>query len=295
MRLTVKLKLLLLVCAALLSLALVVGVSESISRTQQSALDDAERRLLPRLELGPKLDAEFVRLRQGIQDAVAAQDLAALDATMANKTRIFDLINGAGAALEPSLAASLRWSVQDYFEIARGVSRRLIAGEVGEDIVDGMRDMQERQRRAEAAIRKAAGLDRTELNASFARVRAAAERATRLRLGLGLGAVSAVLLLWLWASGRVLRALRSLSEGFQRFEQGDLTHTIRVEGNDELGDVTREANRLASSLRSSEQRRARDDWIRDGLAELSRQLQGSLMPDVVAERVLGFVVERTRA
>src|SRR5687768_7894984 len=106
-----------------------MGLSVVISLRQNANLAHVESRLVPKAELGARVEAEFERLTRTMQDAVAAQDPAGLDAAAERKTALFELIGKAGPALEPATAASLRWAVQDYYETTREVSRRLIAGE----------------------------------------------------------------------------------------------------------------------------------------------------------------------
>ncbi|HEX3853424.1 MAG TPA: hypothetical protein VHW01_20810, partial [Polyangiaceae bacterium] len=74
-------RLFLIVGTAALALLLMLVGSALIGAQQTRDLRDVEQRLVPKLELGPKLESEFDRLRQAMQDAVAAQDAPALQAT----------------------------------------------------------------------------------------------------------------------------------------------------------------------------------------------------------------------
>ncbi|HXK20699.1 MAG TPA: hypothetical protein VNG33_22970, partial [Polyangiaceae bacterium] len=135
MKTTFRAKLFAIFGAALLALISVMVVSAVMGVRQNRELDDVQGRLVPRTELGPRVEAEFERLTRGMQDAVAAQDPAALEATIERKAALFELINHAGAALDPASAASLRWAIQDYYQAAHEVSRRMIAGDAGDDLV----------------------------------------------------------------------------------------------------------------------------------------------------------------
>src|SRR6185436_14222253 len=91
---------------------------------------------LPRLALGPKLSRDLEGLARALQDAVAAKDLEALAATAAVKDRlVHDLTSD---VLEPGTAAALRAATTDYYLTASDVSRRLIAAETGEELVDAV-------------------------------------------------------------------------------------------------------------------------------------------------------------
>src|ERR1700709_1015320 len=74
--------------AALALLIMLVG-SALIGAQQTRDLRDVEQRLVRRRELGPRLEGEFDHLRQAMQDAVAAQDAPALEATLELRNRIF--------------------------------------------------------------------------------------------------------------------------------------------------------------------------------------------------------------
>jgi HAMP domain-containing protein len=290
-----RVKLLLIVGATALALSAVVIGSATSGVRQGRDLASVERRMVPRLLLGPQLEAEFERLRRGMQDAVAAQDANALDESRVTRTRLFELIASAGDALDPHDAGLLRWRIQDYWDKASGVSRRLIGGESGESLVAEMTQMQELQRAAVQAIRKTAGFNREELSATFASIHAANESANEFRLGIGLGGLVLGLGLSLWVSRSMLRGLAELSAGFSRFATGDFSRQIEVTSEDELGHVAREANQMAANLKRLDEHRERSDWLREGQAGLSDELRGELDPAAVATRALWFLAYKVGA
>jgi hypothetical protein len=174
-------RLLLIAGTAALSLLVTLIGSALIGAQQTRGLRDVEQRLVPKLELGPKLQAEFEHLRQAMQDAVSAQDLPALEATLDIRNQIFETIGSSSGVLGASDAALLRWTLHDYYQTAHDVSRRLIAGETGEDLVDVIARMQAEQAKASALIKRTTGLSRDELAGSFAAVVSASQRADRFR------------------------------------------------------------------------------------------------------------------
>jgi CheY-like chemotaxis protein/signal transduction histidine kinase len=268
--------------------AVILGSAMSGLR-QGRDLVNVEQHMVPRLLLAPQLESEFERLGRRLQDAVAAQDSAALEESVSGRSHLFELIASAGDALEPHDASAVRWKIQDYYDKAMNVSRRLIAGETGETIVADMTRMQEMQREAVVVIRKATGFNRAELDATFAAIHAATAAANQLRLGIGLAGLALGLALSLRVSRGILRGLEYLSNGFSRFATGDFGHEIPVTADDEFGRVAREANQMASSLKRLNEHRDRSDWLREGQAGLSDQLRGELDPTAVATRALWFL------
>jgi len=157
---SLRARLLLIVGSAALALLVTLIGSAWIAAQQTRDLRDVEQRLIPKLELGPKLETEFDHLHQAMQDAVAAQDAPALSGTVSKRNHLFELIAAARGVLDPSDAAVLRFTIHDYYQAAEDVSRRLIAGETGEGVVERIASMQAQQARVEALIKRTTGLSR---------------------------------------------------------------------------------------------------------------------------------------
>src|SRR5262245_59383048 len=131
MKSSFRLKLLLSAGATALAFALVIGVNAVISQQHSARLIDVEQRLVPKLELGPELGTQFDQLRRSLQDAVAAQDAEALSLTKTRKERFLQTLESARGLVDPNQAAALRTAVEDYYQAAFDVSRRLVARETG--------------------------------------------------------------------------------------------------------------------------------------------------------------------
>ncbi|MEI9938672.1 MAG: response regulator [Pseudomonadota bacterium] len=292
---SLRARLLLIVGTAATALLLTLIGSALIGAQQTRDLRDVEQRLVPKLELGPKLQTEFDHLRQAMQDAVAAQDAPALAGTIANRNRIFELIAGTRGVLDPSDAASLRWTIHDYYESAQDVSERLISGDTGEGLVDRMARMQTQQAKVESLIKQTTGLSRGELAASFGAVASASQRADRFRLAIGLAGLTLVLALSLSVTRGVFRGLRVLSIGLSRFATGDFKEQLPSSGLLELAKLAREANQMASNLRQLAEERDRADWLKESQALLSDEMRGDSEPGALADAVVHCLARRTGA
>ena len=293
--LTFRAKLFLIMGSATFSLsAVVVGSAISGLRATQH-LEDVEGRLVPKLELGPRLEREFDALNQGMAEAVAAQDGRALEETVAIRNRLLQLVARAGPELEPASAVELRWALDDYYNLARSVSARSIAGEAGEALVNDMGRMQERRASLLESIKKSTGLNRRELRAGFAAVREANQRADALRLSIGLAGLLCVVGLSIWAARRMLGMVARLSTGLSRFATGDFSQPIVSFQDDELGRVAALANQMAESLRHAAEQRASDEWVEAGLREISDELRGELEPEELARRALAVLARHVQA
>ena len=145
-------RLLAIVATAALAFVLVVAVSALLSARVAQQLAAIQQNHLPKLELAPKLGAEFERLGRSLQDAVAAQDSEALTATSAQKEALLQSLAAARGSLDPVRAAAARDAIDSYYAAALDLSRRMIAGEAGEALVDAAASMQSKQKDAAGAI-----------------------------------------------------------------------------------------------------------------------------------------------
>ena len=295
MRLTFRAKLLLIVGTTAFALALVVGVSTWIGVQETRRLTDVENRLLPRLTLGPQVESDFGTLVRHLHDAVAAQDLEILAESRGLMAELTRHISNARDLLDPGEADALLRALDKYYQVAYDVSRRWVAGEGGESIVEATASMQKLQAEAEAALKKATRLDRRELTDSFAAARAARQTAARSRLAISVAALVFVLILSFWFSRGILRLIERISTGFARFGRGEFAHPILVDAKDELGSLAREANQMAASLQRLGQERDHTDWLKSGQAGLAHDLRGELEPEEVADRAVRFLASFVKA
>jgi hypothetical protein len=194
-QLSFRSKLFLIVGTAAASLLVMILVSMVLRVRQVASVDELERHLVPKLELGPKLETDFERLARSVQDAVAAQDHDALSRTTAEKDAFIAEIGKASAIIDAADAGSLRHAVAGYHALAHDVARRMIRGESGESLTDDIAEMQRRQRATAALIQRVARLDRHELGRGFGVIRETSARAHEYRIAIAIASLCLVLLL----------------------------------------------------------------------------------------------------
>jgi PAS domain S-box-containing protein len=227
---------------------LIIGAGSVTALRVDRQLATIQGSYVPMLELELQLDGAFERLRRGFQDAVAAGDLDALASTEQLKGKFLDQLAAAGGAVDPAQGAALHAALEDYYVSAYDVSRRLIANETGERLVDAMTAMQTKQTRLTELLAITTAFDRRELAKSFDAIKQATIEGRTHRLWISIACLAAVVLLSGWLGVGVLRSLEALTRGFERFGEGDFAHVIRVAARDELGDVAKHANEMAVSL-----------------------------------------------
>ncbi|HEV3188845.1 MAG TPA: hypothetical protein VGY54_00035, partial [Polyangiaceae bacterium] len=144
--------------ASVAFITLIVTGSLVAKRVDQQ-LATIQGRYLPKVELEPQLESQFERIRRAFQDAVAIRDTDGLAATGELKRRFLEQLDSARDAVDPTEAAALRSALEQHYAAAYDVSRRLIAGETGEGVVDAVASMQTKQARVSILLRQVAALD----------------------------------------------------------------------------------------------------------------------------------------
>src|ERR1700722_2279206 len=167
MPITFRVKLLGIVGMAAAAFLLIIVASSVVATRVERQLAFIQRRYIPKVELEPQLQAQLEHLERGFQDAVAAHDTDALEATRDLKSTFLEKLAAAREATDAGDAADLRGAVEAYWSGAYGVSRRLIAGETGEAVVDAIAAMQAQHARTDTLVKKTAALDRTEMTQAF--------------------------------------------------------------------------------------------------------------------------------
>ncbi len=291
MNLSLRAKLTAIVATAALAFVVIIAAGTLSLRRTEDTLAQIEGRYVPRLDARPRLEAEMERLQRAFQDAVSAHDAEAVAATRETKEGILALVANAGPGIDPGAAAAFRLALDDYYFAALDVSRRLVAGERGEQLVAAMGGMQQKQGRAMELLRAATALDRAELAGAFRETSRALNDSARIRLTMSVTCLLAVILLSAWLGRGVLRSVAGLTTGFSRFGRGDFARPIAIESRDELGEVARRANEMAESLRKLSAERDRVEWLEAGHAGLTRELRGELEPEEVATRAVRFLAQ----
>jgi CheY-like chemotaxis protein/HAMP domain-containing protein len=274
---------------------LVILVSGLIGLREERKLTEIERRLVPRLALGPLMDAELGALTRGLQDAAGAQDPEMLAETRLLRDRLLATLASAPDAMSSADLARVRTAIEDYFDTAYDVAKRLVQGDRGEASVRAMGTMQEKLSHLAALLKETTRLDRSELTSAFAAARDASRTAAELRLVIVLVCLLLLLGLSVRLSRGLLRSLADVSAGLARFGSGDFTRLMPVTTRDELGALARDANQMAQNLGRLGAERDRSDWLKSGQSQLVNELRGELDLREIAQRALRLLASHVEA
>lgn len=231
-----------------LALAVIFATSSVLSARVERQLDFIQQRYLPKLELEPQLESRLEHLARAFQDAVAARDVDAVEATRQERDAFLATLSAASDAVDPADADALRGALSEYCARAHDLSLRMIRGETGEALPDAIAAMQVSQARTAALIQQTAALDRRDMANAFKAALRAEGAARRAMVGVGLFCFIAVLTLSIGLGRGLVRSLSVVTEGFGRFGRGDFSQPIPTTSRDALGDLARDANAMAADL-----------------------------------------------
>ncbi len=293
---SLRTKLVATVAITALAFAFIIVVSELVTRRVGQRLDRIQDHYIPRLELGPQLEADYAALRRAYQDAVSAHDKEALEGTAGLREGILAKVAGARDMLDPRAAATFREALVVFDAAAVDVSRRMMADQSGEELVDAIAAMQQKQLAAQEALSRLVAFDPGDLKDAFAGAHEAQADGARTRQLVMVTCVLLVLLLS-WAIARsVVRSVSALQAGFARFGEGSFDRPIAIrKGDDELAEVAEEANRMAASLAKLAKDREVRDWIKTGIVELGHDLRGELDVKDLATRAARYLARYLEA
>ena len=284
MRFTLRFKLFAIVAVAAIALV-VLGVASGVSeRVVEGQVDSIRDTYLPKIRLRPLLDAKFDHLVRTIQNAVGAAEVDMLGTAATERDGLIQLLAETHDAMTVGQSAAVRLAIDDYFDSAMTVSRRLISGDGGESTATQVQDMQAKQKRVAGLIDQTTAFDERELTKAFAAAKSEQHDAMVLRILIGAICLIALLALSIWIGRAVFANVNALTDGFERFARNDFATPIVPTTDDELADVATHANQMAVELRGLDHERASHEWIQRGLAGLSDTLRGELEPREVADR-----------
>jgi PAS domain S-box-containing protein len=248
LRLTFRATLMTIIAITAFTFVILMVTSAVVATRVDGQLSTIQRLYLPKVVLRPVLQGSFDRVRRDFQDAVAAHDLEMLGATQIEEKRFLEQLDQARGALDPSAERSLRQAFADYYAAAFATSRRLIDDESGEGVVLAISAMQASQARLVVALDEATAFDGERLREAFAAATRAEMEAQTYRVWISVACLALVVAIWLVVSRNLILAVDQLTKGFARFGAGRFVEPIPVTGHDELSELARQANAMASKI-----------------------------------------------
>jgi methyl-accepting chemotaxis protein len=233
------------------ALGLVLALGAALGGRNVRTLTQIEQGYYPAVELRHALLADLVALQRMLQDAVAARDGDALTGadTLASTFRG----RLAGAIANPVLQRGelerLQAEFDAYYQMARGTTARLVAGDTAADLAGALEQLRAGYAGLTARLDAAVSRDQGNAAAAFAGARRRSVQAVRWTavvtvFALALLAVFSVLI----ARGLVRPLARAVAVA-ERLAEGDTSLAVTAASQDEVGQLLIS---LGSVVRSTE-------------------------------------------
>jgi signal transduction histidine kinase/HAMP domain-containing protein len=281
----------LLVVLAAAGLVTVTAVALILGRRSEQQLSGIETRYVPLIELDRDLKMTFAQIPRALQDAAAAADESRLaDADQLRAQLLARLTAGRQAILDNGGdPRRLEAEFGRYYERARAVSAALEAGSPAAPMTAQIEAMRDAQAAFAAELDLATTPDRRRLTSAFRRARESQATAITIDIAVAIAVLALMALLSWRLIRRTVRSLHEVSLGVERLARGDFDREIAVPGGDEISALADQANRTALRLREYREQSERDDWIKNGLAELGVAIAGELEPVGLARKAMTYL------
>jgi methyl-accepting chemotaxis protein len=246
-------KIVLMPSLAVVALVVVFGVVQ----VTRSVNDDLTRRIetgfVPAVTMSQDLVEMLAALQRGLQDAVASADPSLFADTDEIRLAFLQTVDRAGnnETLDAGQLEELGRSFDEYYDLARGSSARLINGEYGEDLQTALRQTVDRYNAIKATLDEISKGSSENISRAFARSRTNESRATILYLVVLVVCIGLLVALSSSVIRSISRSLDRVTAVAAGVADGQLTHRIEVVGEDELGTMGAALNRALEKMRAA--------------------------------------------
>lgn len=252
---TLKIRQKVLVAPVLAALAflLIQVIDYRANSAQEQLLRGISEGYFPALENSRELRETMAQIQRTLQDAVAAQDPDRLDEAKELWNGLSELLDVArtNPVRDPAAVDRLDAILQEYFDLAMDVSRRLINQETGEDLITDLQTMTSRYKEARDSLDAGMASDDEQIGQAFATTLASQQRARILNLLVALTCVALLVPATLWVIRSITRPLATLLGVAEQLSIGDLTVSIpEFRGTDELARLQSAFGSMAEGLRT---------------------------------------------
>jgi len=233
---------------------LIVFVVVQLTR---SANDRLSRRIetgyMPAVTMSHELTALLAALQRGLQDAVASADEASLVEVDVLRDRFLNTVERTqgNETLDAGQIAELGRSFQEYYDLARRTSARLINMEIGPDLQDALTDTVVRYQNLKATLDEIALTSGENISEAFERARSNQKKATILYVIVVIVCIAALVALSISVVGSISQSMDRVISVAKDVAEGELTRRIEIAGKDEFGTMGGSINRALDRMREA--------------------------------------------
>lgn len=238
---------------AVVSLLLVFVVVQWTRSANENLNRKIETGYMPAVTASQDLVGILAALQRGLQDAVASADPSILTETDLLRRRFIATINETkgNETLDTAQMETIGSEFEEYYDLARRTSLRMIDMEIGPDLQDALTAMSEHYNRIKTTLAEIAEKSNVDISQAFARTRSNQTRSTTVF----------IVVLVLCIAGLVtlsISVVRSISQSMERViavtsgvADGELTTRVEITNQDELGIMGSSINRALDRMREA--------------------------------------------
>ena len=232
------------------ALGLVLALGAALGGRNVRTLTQIERGYYPAVELRHALQADLVALQRTLQDAAAASDGDALSGadSLASTFRGRLAAARSNPVLQRGDLEGLQAQFDAYYQMARGTTARLVAGDTAADVAGSLEQLRAGYAGLHARLDSAVSRDQANAAAAFAGARERSAQAVRWTAVVTLLALALLALFSLLIARGLVRPLARAVAVAERLAEGDTSLAVTANSRDEVGQLL---SSLGSVVRST--------------------------------------------
>jgi methyl-accepting chemotaxis protein len=224
------------------SFILVLLANRALGRWNEDLLTRIEQGYAPALEMSRDLEVTLASVQRSLQDAVGAEDTAALEKTVELRDAFFARLERerSNPVLDAERLESVRTLFDVYYTEARLTSSRLIRGEAGEEVVASLQRMTERYNEVREMLEANTSKDKEAVARAFATARANHRSSMAAIAAITLLSLALMGFLSVVVSRHIASPILHLAAAAERIADEELTRLAAEAKHLAAGDLTRE-------------------------------------------------------
>lgn len=235
---------------ALAAFVLIFITNRIISNETSKLIDDIEKGYEPMLRQSSELENTLAQIQRQLQDAVAAADQGSINEAE-NLSRQFIAL--ADEAVKNRIADKnsllmIKTEFEEYFKLAVETSRRIVNGEVGEQITASMESMISKYNSIRDKLQSNTKQNRENMAAAFGTVRKSQRTALNLIGGATLVCLILMIILSAWIIRGVINPFNQCLDFARKVGDGDLTGKLEINTRDETRDLGEALNSMIRGM-----------------------------------------------
>jgi len=251
-KLSFRYKMLLSPALGVLAFCVVLAVALPLGQQSARMMQDVETGYYPSAEMSHELEDDLGAIQRGLQDAVAAKNMDALEDTDALQARFLKRLEDGrkNPVANQADIEQLQASIKEYYSLARATTGKMISGNGGEDLGSSLMSMSAKYKAMKEKLQANSNRDKAAVSRAFLEMR------DKQNLGVLLMTITILLcaipmiVISLYLAGALTRPLNDAVRVANEMAQGNLTPEFTINTTDETG-------QMLSALREMSVRLAR--------------------------------------